>query len=218
MRKQAGDTVIGGTVNVSGPLRIQASRVGADTALSQIVRLVENAQLSKAPIQAFADRVSAIFVPVVAALAALTWLAWFLAGTLGWYPPAWLPQASGSRLDGSMLVVCAVAQRLGQTLACRRSYQPSELPLALQGHNHFLFALLFGIAVLVIACPCALGLATPTAVMVGTGVAASHACLIKGGEALERASRWAVWRQRLARMWYCCDVCPLPRTSAPLRM
>ncbi|EFN54171.1 hypothetical protein CHLNCDRAFT_135599 [Chlorella variabilis] len=162
MRKQAGDAVIGGTVNMSGPLRISASRVGSDTALSQIVRLVESAQLRqargvervKAPIQAFADRVSAVFVPVVAALALLTWLAWYLAGRLGWYPDTWLPKASRA-----------------------------------VGHNHFLFALLFGIAVLVIACPCALGLATPTAVMVGTGVAASQACLIKGGEALERASR-----------------------------
>ncbi|KAL4446311.1 hypothetical protein ABPG77_003118 [Micractinium sp. CCAP 211/92] len=149
VQKQAGGAVYGGTVNMGGALRIRASRVGADTALSQIVRLVENAQLSKAPIQAFADRVSAIFVPVVALLALLTWALWYAAGLAGWYPDSWLPQ----------------------------------------GHTTFLFALLFGIAVLVIACPCALGLATPTAVMVGTGVGASHGILIKGGEALERACR-----------------------------
>ena len=144
-----------------------------DTALSQIVRLVQAAQLSKAPIQAFADRVSAVFVPMVVLLAILTWGGWYLAGLQGWYPHSWLPQ----------------------------------------GHTPFLFALLFGIAVLVIACPCALGLATPTAVMVGTGVAgglpaehlwqackgrtvldwlpvlpaAAHGILIKGGDALERA-------------------------------
>ncbi|GAB4815110.1 hypothetical protein N2152v2_002156 [Parachlorella kessleri] len=145
--KMEGAAVIGGTVNVGGPLRIRASRVGADTALAQIVRLVESAQLSKAPIQAFADRVSAVFVPAVVALALLTWLLWFLAGELGWFPATWLPP----------------------------------------GHSCFMFALMFGIAVLVIACPCALGLATPTAVMVGTGVAATHGILIKGGEALERA-------------------------------
>lgn len=106
--------------------QVRAARVGADTALAQIVRLVESAQMSKAPIQAFADYVSSIFVPVVVLLAVATWCCWFLAGTAGLYPESWLPQ----------------------------------------GHNHFLFALLFGIAVLVIACPCALGLATPTAVMV----------------------------------------------------
>lgn len=149
VHKQEGDSVIGGTVNVGGPLRVKASKVGADTALAQIVRLVENAQLSKAPIQAFADRVSAIFVPVVALLAVLTWTVWYMAGTAGLYPASWLPQ----------------------------------------GHNVFLFSLLFGIAVLVIACPCALGLATPTAVMVGTGVGAANGILIKGGEALERACR-----------------------------
>lgn len=147
VRKSVGDAVIGGTVNTRGPLLVRASRVGADTALAQVVRLVEAAQLAKAPIQAFADRVSAVFVPVVVGLAATTCLAWYLAGWLGWYPDAWLPQ----------------------------------------GHTVFLFALLFGIAVLVIACPCALGLATPTAVMVGTGVAATNGILIKGGDALERA-------------------------------
>ena len=98
-------------------LLIRASRVGSDTALSQIVRLVESAQLNKAPIQGFADRVSAVFVPIVVSLALLTFFSWYIAGVVGCIPPSWLPQ----------------------------------------GHNFFLFALLFGIAVLVIACPCALG-------------------------------------------------------------
>ncbi|KAL4539494.1 hypothetical protein Ndes2437B_g02135 [Nannochloris sp. 'desiccata'] len=147
VRKTLGASVFGGTVNVGGPLYIRAVRVGADTALSQIVRLVETAQLNKAPIQGFADKVSAVFVPVVVVLSLITWLLWFIAGTAGWYPESWLPQ----------------------------------------GSSVFLFSLLFGIAVVVIACPCALGLATPTAVMVATGVAASHGILIKGGDALERA-------------------------------
>ncbi|KAK9809274.1 hypothetical protein WJX73_000048 [Symbiochloris irregularis] len=147
--KQSGDGVIGGTLNRNGMLQVKATHVGSDTALAQIVRLVESAQLSKAPIQAFADYVSSIFVPVVVGLALLTFSVWYTAGKCKWYPIDWLPQ----------------------------------------GHNHFLFALLFGIAVLVIACPCALGLATPTAVMVGTGVAAAHGVLIKGADALERAHK-----------------------------
>eukprot|EP00897_Mesotaenium_endlicherianum_P009897 jgi/Mesen1/8936/ME000552S08448 len=141
--KAVGATVIGGTINLSGTLQVRAERVGADTALAQIVRLVETAQMSKAPIQKFADYVSSIFVPVVVALALMT----FMAGSMGCVPDAWLPR----------------------------------------GTDHFLFALLFGIAVLVIACPCALGLATPTAVMVATGIGATNGILIKGGEALERA-------------------------------
>ncbi|BDA40669.1 probable copper-transporting ATPase HMA5 [Coccomyxa sp. Obi] len=147
--KAEGDAVIGGTMNLGGALQVRATRVGKDTALAQIVKLVEAAQMSKAPIQAFADYVSSIFVPIVVTLAIFTCLCWYVAGRYGWFPQEWLPA----------------------------------------GHNHFLFALLFGIAVLVIACPCALGLATPTAVMVGTGVAASHGILIKGADALERAHR-----------------------------
>ncbi|KAL0031786.1 hypothetical protein WJX79_007431 [Trebouxia sp. C0005] len=147
--KRQGDTVIGGTVNLAGMIQVQTTRVGSDTALSQIVRLVGDAQMAKAPIQAFADYVSSIFVPIVVSLAFITWLTWYVAGTTGSYPDSWLPE----------------------------------------GHTHFLFALLFGISVLVVACPCALGLATPTAVMVGTGVAASSGILIKGGDALERAHK-----------------------------
>ncbi|KAL4856926.1 putative copper-transporting ATPase 5 [Chlorella vulgaris] len=146
--KRTGDAVISGTVNGSGMLMVRAARVGKDTTLSQIVRLVEGAQMSKAPIQAFADRLSAVFVPIIIVAALATWLGWFLGGVTGSFPASWVPA----------------------------------------GSSPFLFALLFGIAVLVIACPCALGLATPTALMVGTGVAAQHGILIKSAEALEKMS------------------------------
>lgn len=148
--KAPGDAVISGTVNCGGGvLRVKSVRVGKDTTLSQIVRLVEDAQMSKAPIQALADRISAVFVPVIILAAIFTWLGWYVAGVTGAFPADWIPK----------------------------------------GSNAFLFALLFGIAVVVIACPCALGLATPTAVMVGTGVAASNGILIKSAEALEKAHR-----------------------------
>eukprot|EP00798_Chlamydomonas_sp_ICE-L_P022123 gene22123-29183_t len=146
--KLPNDPVIGGTISTGNPLLMRATRVGSETVLSQIVRLVQHAQMTKAPVQAFADRISAVFVPVIVLLSFLTWLLWFVLGVMGCYPESWLPE----------------------------------------GHTYFLFALLFGIAVVVIACPCALGLATPTAVMVGTGVAATHGILIKGADALERAS------------------------------
>lgn len=143
--KRKGDIVIGGTVNQNGVLYIKATRVGSESALSQIVRLVESAQLAKAPVQKLADRVSKFFVPLVMALSFLTWLTWFLAGKFHSYPKSWIPSSMDS----------------------------------------FELALQFGISVMVIACPCALGLATPTAVMVGTGVGASQGVLIKGGQALE---------------------------------
>ncbi|CAN1327779.1 Copper-transporting ATPase RAN1, partial [Linum perenne] len=117
--------------------------------LSQIISLVETAQMSKAPIQKFADFVASIFVPVVIALSLITWLGWYIGGTIGAYPEQWLPEHG----------------------------------------NFFVFSLMFSISVVVIACPCALGLATPTAVMVATGVGAKHGVLIKGGDALERAEK-----------------------------
>lgn len=147
--KGVGDAVIGGTINSNGVIHIRATRVGRDTALAQIVNLVETAQMSKAPIQKYADYVASIFVPVVVSLAALTFVAWYAAGKLGAYPDSWLPTNG----------------------------------------NHFVLALMFAISVTVIACPCALGLATPTAVMVATGIGANNGILIKGGEALERAYR-----------------------------
>ncbi|MEZ4518004.1 MAG: heavy metal translocating P-type ATPase [Chloroflexota bacterium] len=133
--KTAGDEVIGATVNRQGLLTIEATRVGRDTTLSQIIRLVEQAQGSKAPIQRSADRVAAIFVPVVITLALITFAIWLIAGA-GFVP-----------------------------------------------------ALLRLIAVLVIACPCAMGLATPTSIMVGIGKGAEYGILFKNSAALEEAHR-----------------------------
>ncbi|XP_077219867.1 copper-exporting ATPase / responsive-to-antagonist 1 / copper-transporting ATPase (RAN1) [Tasmannia lanceolata] len=147
--KEVSSSVIGGTINLHGALHIQATKVGSNTVLSQIICLVETAQMSKAPIQKFADYVASIFVPTVVAMATLTLLGWYICGALGAYPEEWLPENS----------------------------------------NYFVFALMFSISVVVIACPCALGLATPTAIMVATGVGAKHGVLIKGGDALERAQK-----------------------------
>ena len=138
VEKATGDNVIGATLNRTGSLVLRVSAVGPDTTLAQIVRLVEDAQGSKAPMQRLADRVSSWFVPVVLILAAATFAGWVLFGPAG----------------GRMTMAIGTA-----------------------------------IAVLIIACPCALGLATPTAVMVGTGRAAELGILIGNGEALEQAQR-----------------------------
>ncbi|XP_059657105.1 copper-transporting ATPase RAN1-like [Cornus florida] len=147
--KEFNSLVIGGTMNLHGSIHIQATKVGSKTVLSQIICLVETAQMSKAPIQKFADFVASIFVPTVVGMSLLTLLGWYIGGALGAYPEQWLPEHG----------------------------------------NHFVFALMFSISVVVIACPCALGLATPTAVMVATGVGANNGVLIKGGDALERAQK-----------------------------
>jgi len=133
--KQAGDEVIGGTINKHGMLKFTATRVGSDTALAQIIKIVEEAQGSKAPIQRLADVISAYFVPVVVGIASVTFLIWYFIVDPG---------------------------NLARALICFT-------------------------AVLVIACPCALGLATPTSIMVGTGRGAEYGILIKGGEYLEKA-------------------------------
>ncbi|RZC64711.1 hypothetical protein C5167_008401 [Papaver somniferum] len=147
--KKPGDKVIGGTVNENGCVLVKVTHVGSETALSQIVQLVEVAQLAKAPVQKLADQISRVFVPVVVVAAILTFLAWFIPGQAAMYPKDWIPKAM----------------------------------------NSFELALQFGISVLVVACPCALGLATPTAVMVATGKGASQGVLIKGGSALEKAHK-----------------------------
>jgi Cu+-exporting ATPase len=135
--KRSGDEVIGATMNTTGSFRFEATRVGKDTALSQIMRMVEEAQGTKALIQRLADRISGIFVPVVIGIAVVTFFIWWLLGPA----PA------------------------------------------------FTFALLNMVAILIIACPCALGLATPTSIMVGTGKGAESGILVKGGEALEGAHK-----------------------------
>jgi Cu+-exporting ATPase len=135
--RRVGDEVIGATMNTSGSFRFAATKVGEDTALHQIVRMVEEARGSKAPIQRLADRISAVFVPAVLGVGAATFVIWLLFGP--------------------------------------------EPALA--------FALLNTVAVLIIACPCAMGLATPTSIMVGTGKGAESGILIKGGEALEGAHK-----------------------------
>ncbi|MFA4965016.1 MAG: heavy metal translocating P-type ATPase [Thermoleophilia bacterium] len=135
--KRAGDEVIGATLNTTGSFTLRATRVGADTALAQIIRLVEQAQGSKPPIARLADVIAAYFVPVVIGIASLTFVVWLLLG----------PSPSLN------------------------------------------YALLNFVAVLVIACPCALGLATPTAIMVGTGKGAEHGVLIRDGAALETAHK-----------------------------
>ncbi|MDR3139254.1 MAG: heavy metal translocating P-type ATPase [Treponema sp.] len=144
--KKAGDKVYGATINANGVIRFKAEKVGSDTALAQIIKLVEDAQGSKAPIAQLADIVSGYFVPIVCAIALVAGIAWFGAASAG-----------------------AVT-----------------LP---PGKSALEFSLTIFISVLVIACPCALGLATPTAIMVGTGKGAENGILIKGGEALETAHK-----------------------------
>jgi Cu+-exporting ATPase len=141
VEKGPGDPVIGATINQFGYIKFEAQRVGKDTTLAQIVKLVEEAQNSKAPIQKLADRVSAVFVPIVIVIALATFGIWYFL----------IPVAPGSE------------------------------------DSAFTRALINMVAVLVIACPCAMGLATPTAVMVGTGKGAEAGILIKNGEALEQA-------------------------------
>ncbi len=135
VEKGPGDDVVGASINKQGSFTFKASKVGSDTALAQIIRMVEEAQGSKAPIQRLADKVSGVFVPAVVAIALLTFTGWYIAGA------------------------------------------------------SFTTALLHMTTVLVIACPCALGLATPTAIMVGTGIGAERGILIRGGEHLERAGK-----------------------------
>lgn len=143
VEKQVGDEVIGGTMNKMGTLTFKAERVGRETVLAQIIRLVEEAQGSKAPIQKLADKVSSVFVPAVILVAIITFLVWYFI----------IPMSPGMDI------------------------------------SPFTRALINMVAVLVIACPCAMGLATPTAVMVGTGKGAEQGILIRSGEALEIAGK-----------------------------
>jgi Cu+-exporting ATPase len=138
VEKKMGDTVIGATINKTGSFTFEATKVGKDTMLSQIIRMVQEAQGSKAPIQRLADYISSIFVPTVISIGLVTFLLWFFLGS---------------------------------------------------AETRFTFALVNFIAVLIIACPCAMGLATPTAIMVGTGKGAEQGILFKNAESLERAQK-----------------------------
>lgn len=146
------DEVIGATVNQDGLLKVKATKVGKDTFLSQVIKMVEECQGSKVPIQEFADRVTSYFVPVVLSVAALTFLAWLL------FP---------------------------NTLHPITVWASSFIPWVNPNLGPVTSAIFAGVAVLVIACPCALGLATPTALMVGSGIGAENGILIRQGEAIQ---------------------------------
>ncbi|MBF8266948.1 MAG: metal transporting ATPase [Dehalococcoidia bacterium] len=159
VEKKAGDEVVGGTLNKTGAFKFRATRVGKDTALAQIIKLVEEAQTTKAPIQKIADRVAGHFILGVHALALGVFLFWFFFGYGLWFVPE------------SRLILT---------------------PYLLTGMGVFGFALLTSVTVLIISCPCAVGLATPSAVMAGTGKAAEHGILFKGADALEATARLQV--------------------------
>jgi len=152
VNKRPGDEVIGATVNQDGLLKVRATRIGRDTFLAQVIHLVEEAQGTKVPIQAFADKVTARFVPVVIGIAILTLLVWLLfphaIGVVGEWAGAFLPWVNPMLARVTLAIFATVA-------------------------------------VLVIACPCALGLATPTAIMVGSGMGAQNGILIRSGEAIQ---------------------------------
>jgi Cu+-exporting ATPase len=152
VKKKKGDSVIGATVNQSGLLKVKATKVGRDTFLAQVVKMVEEAQGTKVPIQAFADKVTSYFAPAVIAIAVLTVVLWlvfpaFFRDVISW-AQGFIPWVNPTLGIASLAIFAAVA-------------------------------------VLVIACPCALGLATPTALMVGTGMAAQKGILFRSGEAIQ---------------------------------
>ena len=156
VEKKTGDNVIGGTLNKTGAFKFNATRVGKDTALAQIIKLVEDAQASKAPIQKLADWVAGHFILGVHALAVIVFVFWFFFGYNRFFDP-----------NSSFIL---------------SPYKLGEIGV-------FGFSLLLSVTVLVISCPCAVGLATPSAMMAGTGKAAEHGVLFKGAEAIENTSK-----------------------------
>lgn len=151
VHKIVGSSVFGGTICQTGVIHVEIKKLGKDSALAQIIQLVENAQATKPAIQAVADKISKIFVPCVVATALITWAIWF------------------GLVYGENPDVIDMMEKMNE--------------------SKFVFAFKFGISVLIIACPCALGLAVPTAVMVASGVATRYGILIKDGESLENAAK-----------------------------
>jgi P-type Cu+ transporter len=156
VEKQVGDEVVGATLNKTGAIKFRATRVGRDTALSQIIKLVEEAQTTKAPIQKLADKVAGQFILGVHILSLLTFLFWFFIGFNLWFTPE------------SRLILT---------------------PYHLNAVGAFGFSLLVSVSVLVISCPCALGLATPSAIMAGSGKGAENGIIFKGADAIEATSK-----------------------------
>jgi Cu+-exporting ATPase len=156
VEKKAGDEVIGGTINKTGAFRFRATKVGKETALAQIVKLVEDAQATKAPIQRLADSVAGHFILGVHLLALGVFLFWFFGGFNWWFDP-----------DSHFIL------------------SPAEL----SGLEVFGFSLLLSVTVLVISCPCAVGLATPSAIMAGSGLGAQNGILFKGADAMETTAK-----------------------------
>ncbi|MDP3062997.1 MAG: heavy metal translocating P-type ATPase, partial [Chloroflexota bacterium] len=159
VEKKAGDEVIGGTLNKTGSFKFRATRVGTETALAQIIKLVEEAQTTKAPIQQLADKVAGHFILGVHALALAVFVFWFFLGYTQWFTPE------------SRLILT---------------------PYTLTEMGVFGFALLVSVTVLIISCPCAVGLATPSAIMAGAGKGAEHGILFKGADAIEATSKLQV--------------------------
>ncbi len=156
VEKKTDDEVIGGTINKTGAFKFQATKVGKDTALAQIIKLVEDAQTTKAPIQKLADKVAGHFILGIHALALVVFLFWFFVGYALWFVPE------------SRLILT---------------------PYLLAGMGVFGFALLTSVTVLIISCPCAVGLATPSAIMAGSGKGAEFGILFKGADAMEATAR-----------------------------
>ncbi len=170
--KKPGDMVTGGTLNQSGAIAIQATRTGSDTTLAQIVALVEAAQTRKAPVQKLADTVAGYFTYGVLTASVLTFGFWYFFGTHIW---------TDITMSGGMEMMNHATHEAQQGLNA-----PLPLTALSTQHSSLLISLKLAIAVMVVACPCALGLATPTAILVGTAMGAERGLLIKGGDVLER--------------------------------
>ena len=172
--KGIGDEVTAGTLNQSGAITLQVSRTGADTTLGQMIQLVETAQTRKAPVQGFADLISSYFTYGVLVCAALTFCFWYFVGVSVWPEVASAAMGHIHHMAGPHMA--------GQHMA-------GQMAASANGSLRLLVSLKLTIAVIVVACPCALGLATPTAILVGSGIGAEKGLLIRGGDILEETHK-----------------------------